>query len=383
MSELFEMVVDIQGIGNLPISTALWRILQNFDKNSIKIQGTSYAAIGLSVIMFTFIIIVCLARPAIANRTSLRILGLISLFNFLYIIISMFSYNYSRSGCVAQGFFLELFIYGGLYLTSAIAFNLHLKFLRSSSKPLPKYIAYLYFVVPIAVATVQLAPQYIYAATHGRCYASELSSMENNRPALFLFLVKLLIPAIFGIFNLVTSVRVIIVLCQKRCMINGALKSVSSGAPEQQTTSTVSNGVIQLQAVRKVCNASIRVAIYPLVPLVWLTLLAVDIGLQDTIKLSSIYGLRHVLDNLYLISLFVPVTVITYVLVFLFDPVFCQLFTSSKADQIEQEAQDAAVIEESSESNNSISAAVEKLHESGELGQIKNNEDAQKFFKTI
>ncbi|KAI7823120.1 hypothetical protein BX661DRAFT_186858 [Kickxella alabastrina] len=334
---------------------------RKLQRNATKIVDTSYAAIALSGIMFIFIFIACLALPAIANRTSLRILALISLFNFLYGIISMFSYNYSLSGCVAQGFFLELFIYSGLYLTSAIAFNLHLKFLRSPSKPLPKYIAYLYFVVPIAVATMQLAPQYIYAATH---------------VALFLFLVKLLIPAIFGIFNFVTSVRVIIVLCQKRCIINGALKSVNRGAPEQHTTSAVSKRVIQLQAVRKVCNASIRVAIYPLVPLVC-------IGLQDTFTLSSVHGLRHYLDAVYLTSLLVPVTVITYVLVFLFDPVFCQLFTSSKTDQTEQEAQDAAVIEESSESNNSISAAVEKLHESGELGQIKNNEDAQKFFKTI
>ncbi|KAJ1885494.1 hypothetical protein LPJ66_010092 [Kickxella alabastrina] len=333
--------------------------------------------------MFIFISIACLARPAIANRTSLRILSLISLFNFLYGIISIFSYNYSLSGCVAQGFFLELFIYSGLYLTSAIAFNLHLKFLRSPSKPLPKYIAYLYFVVPIAVATMQLVPQYIYAATRGTCNVFGWSAMGNTRPALFLFLVKLLIPAIFGIFNLVTSVRVIIVLCQKRCIINGALKSVNSGAPKQHTTSAVSISVIQLQAVRKVYNASIRVAIYPLVPLVWLTLLAIAIGLQDTINFSSAHGLRYYLDTAYLTSLLVPVTMITYVLVFLFDPVFCQLFTSSKTDQTEQEAQDAAVIEESSESNNSISAVVEKLHESGELGQIKNNEDAQKFFKTI
>ncbi|KAJ2879326.1 hypothetical protein IWW38_006137, partial [Coemansia aciculifera] len=122
---------------------------------------------GLSGLMFVFLATVFIWRRSLVDRVSLRLIALISLFDLLHCILQTNPNPMTPAGQRCIYFFIDFFSFGSIYLSSSIAFNLHMVFLRKSRAPLPRYAEYLYFAVPLTVALLHFAPQYIWAAKHG------------------------------------------------------------------------------------------------------------------------------------------------------------------------------------------------------------------------
>ncbi|KAJ2827362.1 hypothetical protein IWW50_001931, partial [Coemansia erecta] len=118
--------------------------------------------------------------------------------------------------CRWYGFFMEFFIFSSIYMSSAIAFNLQMTFLRKSRAPLPSYIEYLYYIVPIAVVLCQFVPQYIWAAKNGFCRAFDPVMPVTNHYIVYVIFVQMGIPTLFIFYNVITSACVIHSLYKKQ-----------------------------------------------------------------------------------------------------------------------------------------------------------------------
>ncbi|KAJ1833241.1 hypothetical protein LPJ63_002919 [Coemansia sp. RSA 2711] len=245
--------------------------------------GITGVASGAIVV---FLLIVFFWRRALVNRISLRLIFAISLMDFVGCAVQA---SATRRGsdlnCRVYGFFMEFFIYGSVYLSSSIAFNLQMTFLRSSHKPLPRYTEYLYYAVPTAVGLLQFVPQYIWAAKKGYCRAFDPVQPGTTHYIWYVIIIQLGIPTVFILYNVVTCVLVIISLYRKQRNVSKALKqateksrdilegshdsslcSDTTAPPVKQMSSQEHQ---QLIAVRRVYRACIRIALYPLAPLLW------------------------------------------------------------------------------------------------------------------
>ncbi|KAJ2807154.1 hypothetical protein H4R20_001400 [Coemansia guatemalensis] len=246
-------------------------------------------ALGLtgtaSGIMAVFLFCVFFWRRELVNRISLRLIFLISFFDFVQCIIQIFSTDYETLAvCRVYGSLIEIFMFSSIYLSSSIAFNLQMTFLRTSRKQLPHYTKYLYFVVPIFVSVLQFAPQYIWAAEKGYCRAFDPIPPGTDRYILYVIFVQMGIPTIFIFYNVITSGWIIATLYLKQRRISQTLRSVASdvhdkleGSRNTEAKLSTSSSLTkiswkdqqQLEAVRRVYRACIRIALYPLAPLTW------------------------------------------------------------------------------------------------------------------
>ncbi|KAJ2494917.1 hypothetical protein IWW47_004344 [Coemansia sp. RSA 2052] len=241
---------------------------------------------GLSGLMFVFLAIVFIWRRSLVDRVSLRLIALISLFDLLHCILQTNTRELTRSGYRGINFFIDFFAFGSIYLSSSIAFNLQMVFLRKSRSPLPRYAEYLYYIVPLTVCLLQFAPQtteYIWAY----CLAI------------------LFIPYIFVLYNVVTSMLVMYSLYTKQRAITRVLNSVShetkgllsgsdsstaqdniSASASQTSVSVSPKERQQLKLARSVYKVSIRIALYPIAPLFGLVILTVFFVKQYFVTLT-------------------------------------------------------------------------------------------------
>ncbi|KAJ2506981.1 hypothetical protein IWW47_001319 [Coemansia sp. RSA 2052] len=215
---------------------------------------------GLSGLMFVFLAVVFVWRRSLVDRVSLRLIALISF----------------------------------IYLSSSIAFNLQMVFLRKSRSPLPRYAEYLYYIVPLTVCLLQFAPQYIYAATQGLSLNGENIASRTPEYLWFTLLGLLFIPYVFVFYNVVASMLVMYSLYTKQRAITRVLSSVShetkgllsgsnystaqdsiSASASQTLVSVSPKERQQLKLARSVYKVSIRIALYPIAPLFSLTIMTI------------------------------------------------------------------------------------------------------------
>ncbi|KAJ2001816.1 hypothetical protein H4R26_003928 [Coemansia thaxteri] len=165
-------------------------------------------------------------------------------------------------------------------------------FLRKSRAPLPKYVEYLYFVVPLTVCFLHIAPQYIYAGTQGWAISGQDLEPRTPKYMWYVFFVFLFVPYVFVLYNVITSIRVIISLVVKQRAItrvlnlasqetNTLLSGSSSNTVARNSSAAASTVSVtpkerrQLRLARKVYKVSVRIALYPLSPVVTLILLSI------------------------------------------------------------------------------------------------------------
>ncbi|KAJ2413846.1 hypothetical protein GGI10_002781, partial [Coemansia sp. RSA 2530] len=251
-------------------------------------------AAGLSGSMVLFLVAVFFWRRSLVDRVSLRLIALISLFDLLHSIIQAIPKVQTPGRLRLTFFFIDYFSFGSIYLSSSIAFNLQMVFLRKSRSPLPKYVEYLYYAVPLTVCLFHIAPQFIYAATQGWTYNGEMTMSRTPEYLLVFGLGVLLIPYIFVLYNIITSILVMYSLYTKQKAITRVLNSVSQetnsllNGSSQNTvhdklSASASNASIsvspkerqQLKLARRVYKVSIRIALYPLAPMVGLILMSI------------------------------------------------------------------------------------------------------------
>ncbi|KAJ2335886.1 hypothetical protein GGI00_001129, partial [Coemansia sp. RSA 2681] len=246
---------------------------------------------GLSGLMFVFLAVVFIWRRSLVDRVSLRLIALISLFDLLHCILQTNSKIMSLSGYRCLFFFIGFFSYGSIYLSSSIAFNLQMIFLRKSRSPLPRYAEYLYYIVPLTVCILQFAPQYIYAATRGWRINGENVVSRTPEYILVAWFGILLVPYIFVLYNVVTSMLAMYSFYTKQRAITRVLNSVShetKGLLSGSSPSTAQDNLPasasrtsisvspkerqQLKLPRNIYKVSIRIALYPMAPLFCLVL---------------------------------------------------------------------------------------------------------------
>ncbi|KAJ2715763.1 hypothetical protein H4R19_001026 [Coemansia spiralis] len=236
--------------------------------------------------MMLFLLGVFIWRRSLVNRVSLRLIFAISLFDFAQCMLQTIPPMESPTRRRAASFFIDLFTSSSIYLSSSIAFNLQMTFLRKSRSPLPGYVQYLYYVVPVLAAAIQFVPQYIWAAKHGYIYTFDPIMPGTRAYFPFITLAMMGPPTIFLLYNVITSGRVICSLYIKQRQVGRALASAmqrttdllseSRGSGTVQGSSGDGSGSRasfreqqQLKTVRRVYWACIRIALYPLAPLTW------------------------------------------------------------------------------------------------------------------
>ncbi|KAJ2870067.1 hypothetical protein GGH93_005850 [Coemansia aciculifera] len=173
-------------------------------------------------------------------------------------------------------FFVDFFSYGSIYLSSSIAFNLQMVFLRKSRTPLPRY-------VDISTPRRVVGPLMVKTLYHERLFL------------LLACLDVLFIPYVFVLYNIITSLLVMHSLYTKQRAITRVLNSVSrethgllsgsdpSTAQDTLSAASASSTSIsvspkerqQLKLARRVYKISVRIALYPLAPTVGLILLSI------------------------------------------------------------------------------------------------------------
>ncbi|KAJ2060021.1 hypothetical protein GGI17_004050 [Coemansia sp. S146] len=244
---------------------------------------------GLSGLMLVFLAAVFFWRRPLVDRVSLRLIALISLFDLLHCILQTMPKEQDIARKRWSSFFIDFFSFGSIYLSSSIAFNLQMVFLRKSRAPLPRYVEYLYYIVPLTVCLFHFAPQYIYAATRGWTFNGQDIASRTPEYLWFTCLAILFIPYVFVLYNVVTSLLVMYSLYTKHRAITRVLNSVSrethsllsdsnpSTAQDNLLASASSASISvspkerhQLKLARRVYRISVRIALYPLAPLVGL-----------------------------------------------------------------------------------------------------------------
>ncbi|KAJ1913518.1 hypothetical protein GGI16_006057 [Coemansia sp. S142-1] len=250
---------------------------------------------GLTGLMFVFLAAVFFWRRPLVDRVSLRLIALTSLFDLLHCIIQLKPKELNLARVRCSFFFIDFFSFGSIYLSSSIAFNLQMVFLRKSRAPLPRYVEYLYYVVPLTVCLFHFAPQYIYAATRGWRISGQHLDSRTPEYLWFTCFAILFIPYVFVLYNIITSLLVMYSLYTKQKAITRVLNLVSrethrllsglhpSTAHDTQSAASASSKSIsvspkecqQLKLARRVYRISVRIALYPLAPTVGLILLSI------------------------------------------------------------------------------------------------------------
>ncbi|KAJ2458537.1 hypothetical protein GGF42_002013, partial [Coemansia sp. RSA 2424] len=157
---------------------------------------------GLSGLVFAFLAIVFIWRRSLVDRVSLRLIALISF----------------------------------IYLSSSIAFNLQMVFLRKSRSPLPRYAEYLYYIVSLTMLVM------CSLCTKKRAITRVLNSVSHEPKSLL------------SGSNPSTA--------QDNLSASASQTLVSVSPKERQ----------QLKLARSVYKVSIRIALYPIAPLFCLVL---------------------------------------------------------------------------------------------------------------
>ncbi|KAJ2161092.1 hypothetical protein GGF46_001763 [Coemansia sp. RSA 552] len=253
---------------------------------------------SISGLMAVFLLGVFFWRRELVNRVSLRLIFAISTIDFLCCILQPLSdYGIYGSACRTFGFFIEYTMFASVYLSASIAFNLQMTFLRKSRAPLPKYVEYLYYIVPLTVVFLQLLPQYIWAAKNGECRAIGPVMPATTRYIIHIIFIQMGVPTLFVLYNTVVSIWVIISLYLKQRKVTQALNAATgrtqdlladsgNGNTSGNNTSglgsrSTAGGSLstqqqqQLKAARKVYRACMRIALYPLAPICWWIMLTV------------------------------------------------------------------------------------------------------------
>ncbi|KAJ2861578.1 hypothetical protein FB639_005488, partial [Coemansia asiatica] len=316
--------------------------------------------------MVLFIFLAFIFKRKVANRLSLRLICLISLLYCLDCILTMFAPVKTFGACIARAFFADFFEYSGLYLTSAIMLNLHLVFLRKSTEPLPKYASYLYFAIPLLIATLHQVPQYIYSGASGQCTFDAKYKLKSARFVLYNVFAVIVIPGVFIVYNLIVGICVIVELSKRKKNISRAIGQIANVSAQQQSGTMISQDIVQLKAVRKIYSGAIRIALYPLATLFWFTLRCAELGLMNNVP-ETRSDSNKILSALYLRKLVMPVFILASFLMFLADPVFCQLF--SKCGSSLDYADAAQDVSNSAEKNEAIDNAVSSLKQDAVLAQ--------------
>ncbi|KAJ1721795.1 hypothetical protein LPJ53_003708 [Coemansia erecta] len=310
-------------------------------KNLWRFFALLYTSAVLSGSMVVFLIAAFIWRRSVVNRVSLRLIFAMSLCDFIQSMVSYKNMHLKNAvECRTGGFFVDYTTASSIYLSSSIAFNLHMVFLRKSRKPLPKYTEILYYVVPLTVALFQFAPQYIWTAKNGFCYTFDPVPAGTKSYILHVIFAYELIPGIFVFYNLITSTRVIITLYMRQRKVSRALHEAShetrlllngpSGESEEKDGNVSSGGkrrgslsskdVRQLKAVRKVYRACMRIALYPIVPLWWWVSQAIFYWCQYPLNMTFRWHASLMLKLMYISWTTFSAVIILNFAVFVTDP---------------------------------------------------------------
>ncbi|KAJ1719572.1 hypothetical protein LPJ53_005689 [Coemansia erecta] len=369
---------------------SLFEIAMKYLSNVDKLKDANISGIALSGFIVVFLLIAFIFRSSVANRVSLRLIWLASLFYCLDTIIITFTPLTNFSACIASTFFANFFEFAGIYLTASIVMNLQLKFLRSSTRPLSKYASFLYFFVPLLIATLHLVPQYIYSAAKGMCTFADAYQPETTKYVVYNVFAVIIIPGIFIMYSALTSFTIIIALIRRRRAVSSAIKVSLSKVSEQQTDPVVLKEIVQLHAIRSVYSGAIRIALYPFAPLVWLALRCAELGLKNNVPETS-SDANRLLSGTYVGTVVMPVFIFAGFVLFLFDPIFCQLFSKNKnADsvQIEKLASGTGAVGNidevaAAETNEAHADLVASLKIDSVTAYVKDHNDAKEFLKTL
>ncbi|KAJ2099429.1 hypothetical protein GGI09_002789 [Coemansia sp. S100] len=220
-------------------------------------------------------------------------------------------------------------------------------FLRKSRAPLPRYVEYLYYIVPLTVCLFHYAPQYIYAATRGWIFNRQDIDTRTPEYLLLICLGILFIPYVFVLYNIITSLLVMYSLYTKQRAITRVLNSVSrethsllSGSNPSTVQTTLSAASAsstsisispkewqQLKLARRVYKISVRIALYPLAPTVGLILLSI-FYLQQYFVTMTYKSDVHKFVWLTSISYFMfPIIAFINFVIFLTDPAVLKVIT--------------------------------------------------------
>ncbi|KAJ2087908.1 hypothetical protein IW138_004606 [Coemansia sp. RSA 986] len=152
----------------------------------------------------------------------------------------------------------------------------------------------------------------------------------------------MLIPSIFIFYNIAASTSVIITLYRKQRKVREALESASSSTREFLITQKDTQDPIpraisakeaeQLKAARKVYMACIRIALYPLAPIVWWIFSAIYYIVQYSITLTYKSDVQKMVKVMYLIWFVYPAVVFINFLVFITDPAVLKVVSEARKE---------------------------------------------------
>ncbi|KAJ1961071.1 acyl-CoA thioesterase [Dipsacomyces acuminosporus] len=301
----------------------------------------TYALSGCaSGLVVAFLIGVFIWRRSLVNRISLRIMFAISVLDFMTNVVQIRVPSSAKfgAGCRVYNFFVYFGMYTSVYLSSSIAANLYMVFLRKNRSPVPRYVELLYFVVPAAVGFLHFMPQQIWSATHGLCTPFTAIIQGTTKYIVYVTFVFLFLPWLFILFNLVICSWVIISLLIKQGQVNRTLKQIrerssllpyecdqSVGGSELSGTKTeivkTREYERQLKISRKVNSAAIRIALYPLAPLAWMIMVTIYFVTQYYITFTYKSDAPKMVKAAQISWYSYPATTFLNFIIFLTDPV--------------------------------------------------------------
>ncbi|KAJ1797001.1 hypothetical protein LPJ59_003407 [Coemansia sp. RSA 2399] len=313
-----------------------------------------YSAYGVGAalcgIMTVFLLSVSIWRPTLVNRVSLRLIFAIIVYDFIVCVMQATAGSHSPSAkCRASMFFSSLFGYASVYTSSSIAVNLYMTLLRRTRREhLPAYIEYLYFAVPLLVATCQWAPPTIWASRNGYCSAFE--PINTGTPAYILYVVflELLLPLCALLFNICVSIRVIYMLILEQRSVSKSLREIMQQTHDRLFSSTHGDELDSLNTVdgrkqsimsepvrkrlelnllvmHKFNSAAIRIALYPFAPVAWWIINTLYYALQYSITMTYQGDVDRWVRMISLAWFSMPAIAIANFIVFVTDPAFIKV----------------------------------------------------------
>ncbi|KAJ2832788.1 hypothetical protein FBU31_002020 [Coemansia sp. 'formosensis'] len=220
-------------------------------------------------------------------------------------------------------------------------------FLRKSRAPLPRYAEYLYYAVPLTVCLLQFAPQYIYAATRGWRINGQDAESRTPKFLLLACFSILLIPYVFVLYNIVTTLLVMYSLYTKqraitrvlnsvsresKCLLNGSNPSTAQDNLSVVSASSTSVPVSpkecqQLKLARRVYKVSVRIALYPLAPMVGVILLSIFYLQQYFVTMTYKSDVNTFVWLTTMSYFMFPTIAFTNFVIFLTDPAVVKVIT--------------------------------------------------------
>ncbi|KAJ1958323.1 hypothetical protein GGI12_004764 [Dipsacomyces acuminosporus] len=233
--------------------------------------------------------------------------------------------------CRIYTFAVDYTMYTSIYLSSSIAVNLYMAFLRKNRSALPPYVKYLYFVVPMTIGLLHIAPQTIYAAKHGYCSSATPIQAGTKEYVIFVTLVLLLLPWLSVLFNIIISLWVLIWLLKKQRQVSKSLEQIKEqkqsllSSKEQLVRARnevkIQEYERQLMISRKANSTAIRIAFYPIAPLAVCIMITYFYAASNYITLTYKSDIPKMVRAMEINWYSYPVTTFINFLVFLTDPV--------------------------------------------------------------